>query len=142
MLSIACFISVFPVHKLPEAQWAPRLEHSGHLHSNWHVEHVSQFHCCFVALVCIHDLSSRVDLTVEVIFHLTLLSLLPFIFLPLLYARHYIYHLIKTSQPPLGNCTIFVEVGCEGDEAYSLNSHSPRAMRLQFEFKSLWTQSP
>lgn len=125
MLSIACFISVFPVHKLLEAQWAPRLASSRHIHSNWHIEHVAQFHCCFVALVSIHDLSSWVDLTVEVIFRQTLLSLLPFIFLPLLHARHYTYHLIETSQPPLGNCTIFVEVECEGDEAYSLNSHSP-----------------
>lgn len=95
-----------------------------------HVEHVAQRYCCFLALIRSPSSSLRIDVTVEVIFHLTLIVSIPFIylfFLPPLYDRHYILsHLILTPTPELGEHTLFIEGGGEtpGGKAYSLKSRS------------------
>lgn len=94
-----------------------------------HVEHVGQCYCCFLALIRSPSLSLRIDITVEVIFHLTIIVTIPFIifFLLPLYDRHCILsHLILMPTPELGDHTLFIEGGIEtqGGKAYSLKSHS------------------
>lgn len=84
MLSIACFISVCPVHKTPEAQWPQgwsTVDVNTITDRCMHVEHVAQRYCCFLALIRSPSSSLKIDVTVEVIFHLTLIVSIPFIYL-------------------------------------------------------------